>query len=107
MHYLPIVDYQRYCRFRLVLARGGSHHSLHLEISSVVIVTISSLPTLRTFIRDQGPSYTEGIQTEGRLVSGETKLSLEVLRSSNAHHRVIRHQSGPALRLEQSEVIKS
>ena len=91
-----------------MLARGGSHHSLHLEISSVVvIVTSSSLPTLWTFIRDQGPTYTEGIQTKGRLVSGETKLSLEVLRSSNAHHRVIRHQSGAALRLEESEVIKS
>ena len=67
----------------------------------------SPLPTLRTFIRDEGPSYTEGIQTEGCLVPGETELCLEVLRTSNAHHRVIRHQSGPALRLEQSEVIKS
>ena len=73
----------------------------------IVIVILSTLPTLGTFVRDQGPSYTEGIQTEGRLVSGETKLSLEILRPSNAHHRVIRHQSGPALRLEQSEVIKS
>ena len=91
------MDWQDYCRFRLVLARGGSHHSLHLEISSVVIVTISSLLTLRTFVRDQGPTYTEGIQTEGRLVSGETKLSLEILRPSNAHHGVIRHLSGPAL----------
>ena len=67
----------------------------------------SPLPTLRTFIRDEGPSYTEGIQTEGCLVPGETKLCLEVLRTSNAHHRVIRHQSGSCLGLEESEVVKS
>ena len=67
----------------------------------------SPLPTLRTFIRDQGPRYTEGVQAEGRLVPGETELSLEVLRSSNAHHGVISHQPGPCLGLEQSEVIKS
>ena len=67
----------------------------------------SPLPTLRTFIRDQGPSYTEGIQTEACLILVETELVLEVLGASYADHGVIRRNPSPSLVLEQCEVVKS
>ena len=66
------------------------------DMFSVVIVN-TTLSTSGTFVGYESASYAEGIQTEACLVSGEAKLSLEILRASNAHHCVVRHLPGPAL----------